>query len=46
MEGGKGGSTVTIDENELRGHIVILSGKDFSGVEWKESPHVFMQRKA
>lgn len=45
MDGGKNVSTITIDESELQGHIIILGGRDYSQVQWSESSRVFIQKK-
>ena len=45
IDGGKSVSTITLEESELQGHIVILGGKDFSQVNWSKNPHVFVQKK-
>lgn len=45
MDGGKGVSTVTVEESELEAHIVILGGKDFDDVAWSEQSNVFLQKK-
>ena len=46
MDGGRGVYSVTIDESQLQGHIVILGGKDFGEVAWSKATNVFMQKKA
>lgn len=45
MDGGKGVYTVKIEESELEGHVVILSGKDFDDVAWSKDSNVFLQKK-
>ncbi len=46
MDGGQNASKITIEENELRGHILILGGKEYTEVDWSSNEHVFMQKKA
>lgn len=45
MDGGKNVSTITIEESELQGHILILGGKDYSQVHWSANSRVFVQRE-
>ena len=45
MDGGKGASSVTIDETELKGHTVLLGGKDYNDVAWSKASNVFRQKK-
>jgi len=50
MDGGTS-TSMTIDESELQGHVVLLSGKDFNDIRkgWAAETHyedVFVQRKA
>ena len=45
MDGGKSISTVTIDVNEMQGHILILGGKDYSQVNWSKHSRVYVQKK-
>ncbi len=46
MDGGKNMSTIKIEENELKGHTLILGGKDYEEVKWSRNGTVFMQKKA
>ena len=46
MDGGQSVSTIAIDENELRGHILILGGKDYEEANWSNDEFVFLQKKA
>lgn len=45
IDGGKSVSTINLEESELQGHILILSGKDYSQVDWSKTPHVYLQKK-
>lgn len=45
IDGGKSVSTITLEEHELQGHILILNGKDYSQVSWSKNPRVYMQKK-
>lgn len=45
MDGGSSPCTVTIDETDLYGHVILLREKDFETVEWRHDTNVFQQRK-
>ncbi len=45
IDGGKGVNSVEIDQSELLGHIVVLSGKDFGDVAWSKASNVYRQKK-
>lgn len=44
IDGGQGMSIITLEESELQGHIIILSGKDYAQSRWSDSSRVFIQK--